>query len=182
MKPSTKYVRNYAGASLVAQMVKNMPAMQETQVQSLGGEDPLEKGMATHSSILAWRIPRTEEPGGLQSIGSQRVRHDWETHTHKDKIHTKFQSLIQNKNVKLWCRSSPFCRELVYAARGNWEHPALHRSWEFQILLLNLGWHLPGLQPHWQKEEFTLEFPTARTSLSLYRALSWTLSPLTILH
>ena len=50
--------------------------MQETQVQSLGQEDPLEKGMATHSSILAWRIPQTEEPGGLQSMGLQRVRHD----------------------------------------------------------------------------------------------------------
>ena len=50
--------------------------MQLTQVQSLGWEDPLEKGIATHSSILAWRIPRTEEPGGLQSMGSQRVRHD----------------------------------------------------------------------------------------------------------
>ena len=57
-------------------MVKNLPAMQETQVQSLGWEDPLEKGKATHSSILAWRIPRTEEPGRLQSIGSQRVGHD----------------------------------------------------------------------------------------------------------
>ena len=57
-------------------MVKNPPAMQETWVQSLGGEDPLEKGMATHSSILAWRIPWTEEPGGLQSMGLQRIRHD----------------------------------------------------------------------------------------------------------
>ena len=57
-------------------MVKNLPAMLETEVQSLGQEDPLEKGMATHSSILAWRIPWTEEPGGLQSRGSQRVRHD----------------------------------------------------------------------------------------------------------
>ena len=56
-------------------MVKNLPAMQETQVRSLG-ENPLEKEMATHSSILAWRIPRTEEPGRLQSMGSQRVRHD----------------------------------------------------------------------------------------------------------
>ena len=53
--------------------------MQETQVQSLGGEDPLEKEMATHSSILAWRIPGTEEPGGLQSMGLQRVRHDLAT-------------------------------------------------------------------------------------------------------
>ena len=57
-------------------MGKNLPAMQETQIQSLGQEDPLEKGMATHSSILAWKIPWTEKSGGLQSIGSQRVRHD----------------------------------------------------------------------------------------------------------
>ena len=61
---------------MVAQMVKNLPAMQEMQVQSLGWEDPLEKGMATHSSILAWRIPWTEEPGGPQSMWSQRVGHD----------------------------------------------------------------------------------------------------------
>ena len=57
----------------VAQTVKNLSAMQETWVRSLGGEDPLEKGMATHSSVLAWRIPWTEEPGRLQSVGSQRV-------------------------------------------------------------------------------------------------------------
>ena len=62
-------------AFLLAQTVKNLPTMQETQVQSLGQEDPLEKGMATHSSILAWKIPWTEEPGGLQSMGSQRVGH-----------------------------------------------------------------------------------------------------------
>ena len=60
----------------MAQMVKNLLAMQETWVQSLGQEDPLEKGMATHSSILAWSIPWTEESGGLQSMGSQRVGHD----------------------------------------------------------------------------------------------------------
>ena len=60
----------------MAQMVKNLHAMQETQVRSLGQEDPLEKGMATHSSILAWRIPWTEEPGGLQSMGLQKVEHD----------------------------------------------------------------------------------------------------------
>ena len=60
----------------MAQMVKNLPAKQETRVRSLGQEDPLEKGMATHSSILAWRIPWTEEPGGLPFMGSQRVGHD----------------------------------------------------------------------------------------------------------
>ena len=62
--------------SLVAQMVKRLPTMEETQVQSLGREDPLEKEMAPHSSILAWKIPWTEEPGRLQSMGSQRVGHD----------------------------------------------------------------------------------------------------------
>ena len=62
-------------SSLVTQMVKKLPVMQETGVRSLGHEDPLEKGMATHSSILAWRIPWTEEPDRLQSIGSHRVRH-----------------------------------------------------------------------------------------------------------
>ena len=64
------------GASLVAQSVKNLPAAQETWVQSLGWEDPLEKEMATHSSILAWKISWTEEAGGLQSMGSQRVGHN----------------------------------------------------------------------------------------------------------
>ena len=63
-------------ASLLAQTVKNLPAMRETWVRSLGWEDPLEEGMATHSSILAWRIPWIEEPGGLLSMGSQRVGHD----------------------------------------------------------------------------------------------------------
>ena len=66
-------------ASLVAQRIKCLPAMQETRVRSLGWEDPLEKEMATQSSILAWRIPWTEEPGGLQSTGWQRVGHDLAT-------------------------------------------------------------------------------------------------------
>ena len=64
---------------LVAQRLKRLPARWETWVQSLGQEDPLEKEIATHSSILAWRIPWMEEPGRLQSTGSQRVRHDWAT-------------------------------------------------------------------------------------------------------
>ena len=65
------------GASLVAQTVKNMPVVQETCVWSLGWEDPPEEGMASHCHILAWRIPWTEEPSRLQSMGSQRVRHNW---------------------------------------------------------------------------------------------------------
>ena len=65
----------------LAQSVKNLPAVQETRVRSLGQEDPLEKEMATHTSILAWKISWTEKPGGLQSVGSQRVEHDWVTNT-----------------------------------------------------------------------------------------------------
>ena len=70
----SKWAKDWA--SLVAQLVKNLPAVRETQVRSLGWEDPLEKEMATHSSILAWKISWTEEPRGLQSMGSQRVGHN----------------------------------------------------------------------------------------------------------
>ena len=66
----------YMPALTGGSVVKHLPAMQENRVRSLGGEDPLENGKATHSSILAWRTPWTEEPGGLQSMGSQRIRHD----------------------------------------------------------------------------------------------------------
>ena len=72
----------YRRGSLVAQMVKNPPAMQEAWVRSLGQKDPLEKGTATHSNILAWRIPCTEEPNELQSLASRRAEHDWVTNTH----------------------------------------------------------------------------------------------------
>ena len=78
------YIFSFIKSSLVAQMVKNLPAMQKKQencVRSLGQEDLLEKGMATHSSIHAWRIPWTEEPSRLQSMGSQRVRHNRVTFT-----------------------------------------------------------------------------------------------------
>ena len=75
------YWRIVNRASLVAQTVKNLPAMWETRIRSLGWKDSLEVGMATHSSVLAWRIPWTEEPGGLWSMGSQRVGYDWATNT-----------------------------------------------------------------------------------------------------
>ena len=83
-------------ASLVVQIVKNPPARWETWVWSLGWEDPLEKGTATHSSILAWKIPWTERPGGLQSMGSQRVRHDLATFTYNH-IYPYIYSHIQNE-------------------------------------------------------------------------------------
>ena len=70
------YPLQYSWASLMAQLVKNLPAMRKTWVQFLGWEDPLEGDMASHTSIISWRIPWTEEPGELQSMGSQRVTHD----------------------------------------------------------------------------------------------------------
>ena len=94
------------GASLVAQMVKNLPAMQETQVWSLGQEDPLEKGMATHSSILALENPWTEGPGGLQSLGLQRVGHDWsDFHINTETTNTLCSKMSSASNVgKSACR------------------------------------------------------------------------------
>ena len=79
--------------TLVAQTVKRLPAMQEIWVRSLGWEDLLEKEMATHSSILAWKIPWMEEPGRLQSIGSQRIRHDWVTSMKMDSISDQIYDL-----------------------------------------------------------------------------------------
>ena len=76
LSPESGHPLPVNGASLMAQPVKNLPAIKETQVKSLGREDPLEEGMATHYSALAWRIPGTEEPGRLQSTGSRRVGHD----------------------------------------------------------------------------------------------------------
>ena len=74
--PQNAFKEPYRQTFLVAQMVKNLPVIQETRIQSLGWEDPLEEGMASHSSSLVWRIPWTEEPGGLQSIESQRTGHN----------------------------------------------------------------------------------------------------------
>ena len=87
--------------SLVAQTVKRLPTMPETRVQSLGWEDPLEKEMATHSSSRAWKIPWTEKPGRLQSMGSQRVRHDWVTSLHL----TYLLYRINHYEIEIW----PFC-------------------------------------------------------------------------
>ena len=86
-KVGSKFNLQKTRASLVAQMVKCLPAMWETWVQSLGWEDPVEKEMATHSSTLAWNIPWTDEPDRLQSMGSQRVGHDWTTSlTHSNSL------------------------------------------------------------------------------------------------
>ena len=86
----------------MAQTVKNLPAMQETRVWFLGQEDPLEKGMATHSSVLAWRIPWTEEPSMLQSKGSQRVRRDWTTNIFSGRNTVHNVESLQSLGGRLW--------------------------------------------------------------------------------
>ena len=95
----------YVWASLEAQMVKNLLAMQETWVQFLGQEGPLEEKMATHSSILAWRIPWTEEPGGLQSMGWQRVESNWATNSfsiHMSVVLSPFVPSSPPLTVSIW--------------------------------------------------------------------------------
>ena len=111
--------------------VKNPPAMQEPremQVQSLGPEDPLEEGLATHSSILAWRIPRTEGPSGLQPIGSQRVGHDWSNlaRTHTDGLWA---------NYTKWNETEPI----------HWKDPNAGKDWRQEEKQTTedetVGWH-----------------------------------------
>ena len=95
---TTQYCRavilQFCRASLVAQRLKRLPGMWETRLQSLGQEGPLEMEMATHYSTLAWRIPRREEPGGLQSMGSQRVGHDWVT-----SLYPPIKNKLKNKEL-----------------------------------------------------------------------------------
>ena len=131
----------FQGASLVAQRLKCLPGMRETQVQSLGREDPLEKEMATHSSTLAWRIPWREEPGRLQSTGSQRVGQDWATSLSLSfkvdwfdllAVQGTLKSLLQYHNLKtsiLWC-SAFFMVQLsqpYYWKNHSFDYMDLHR-------------------------------------------------------
>ena len=104
--------------SLIAQLVKNLPPVQEMHVQSPGQEDPLEAGMATHSNIFAWRIPCTDEPGGLQPIGWQRVRHDWRDLAHMHAGTIIHQHPVETPETLCWLlteahRSSFYRREKV---------------------------------------------------------------------
>ena len=103
-------------------VVKNLPAMQETWVQSLGWEDSLEEGMATHCSILAWRIPWTEEPGGLQFRGSQRVWHDWSNWAHTWKWRRIKYDFIYTNGVVI-------CRAAVLFALRNRSSDKCYCTW-----------------------------------------------------
>ena len=115
-----KIVVPNSGASLVSQMVKNLISMQETQVWTLGQEDSLEKEMANHYSILAWRITWTEEPGGLPSMESQRVGHDWATNTHTH-THTHTQYLSHRVAVKSKWVSTYYALIPVFSKSKHWQ-------------------------------------------------------------
>ena len=133
--------------------------MWETQVQSLGREDPLEKEMATHSSILAWRIPWAEEPGRLQSTGSQRVRHDWATSLHFSSVHFTLQHLLDvpggfsGKNPAWQCERCKRCEFRSLGGEKLLEEnmathssiPAWRTSWtEEPVELCSIGWQRIG--------------------------------------
>ena len=141
-------------ASPVAQMVKNPPAMQETQVRSLGQEDPLEKGMATHYSILAWKIPWTEEPYGLQSMRLQGVGQDWVTNTFT------FPRQIQPS----WGQDPMQASKIVLGFMRNWIIYVQEASilevwqWKLQCLKQNLGEDLFSFRERNQPGTSTLYF------------------------
>ena len=116
-------------ASLVAQRLKHLPAMWETQVQSLGHEDPLEKEMAPHSSILAWRIPWTEEPGRLQSMGWQRVGHDWVTSLSLSVLSRCPVLQIWDK-MSLSQKTSPSSTWNIMHSLNNSSHHCYHFPWK----------------------------------------------------
>ena len=126
----------------VAQTVKNLPAMQETRVRFLGWEVPLEKGMAIHSSILTWRIPWTEKPGGLQSVGSQRVRHDWATNIH---THIGLPRWLSGKESACQCRRYRRCGFDPWVGKSPWR-----RKWQ------PIPVFLPGKIP-WTEEPGRLQ-------------------------
>ena len=113
--------------SLVTQLVKNPPAMRETWVRSLGWKSPLEKGMATHSSILAWRIPWTEEPGGrgLQSMGSHRIRHNWVI-KRTQHTHTQTQEAPTGKNSGMIWTSAKMVSAMGWNTMNCFTHTHTH--------------------------------------------------------
>ena len=120
-------------SSLLAQTVKNLPPMQDTWIWSLGWEDPLEKKMAIYSSILVCRIPWTEEPGGLQSIGSERVGHDWATNTASSHGQATSLSSLNSVNSSIDWKSSCICSELPVPS--NSDFTLIRGLWECEVLV-----------------------------------------------
>ena len=135
---------------------KNQSAMQETRVQSLGQEDPLEEGMATHSSILAWRIPWAEEPGELLSIGSKRVGHDWSDWAHTQKLteHCKSTLLQENKFTKeKWNPGN--LRTFLQNSKCRRQWSNVQDCGQTTLCMLSLWWRSENMVPHslWKEKK-----------------------------
>ena len=131
------------GASRVAQMAKNLPAVQEIPVQSLGQEGPLEKGTATHSSILTWRIPWTEETGWLHSMGSQRVEHDWLTEQQNNNNLDWLESLklIVALILLNWCYTDILGKNSQFSQMNlNWIRLAAFQLYRIFIIVGKMIW------------------------------------------
>ena len=126
-------------AFFVAQTVKNLPAMRMTLVRTLGQEDPLEKEMATHSNILAWRIPWTEDPGGLQSMGSQRVAHNWLANTFTLSLYL-YRIIIHSNLLFFWFVSPSLQRRSLVGCSpwGHWGSDTTERL-HFHFSLSSFG-------------------------------------------
>ena len=138
---------NLQWTSLVPQTIKNLTAMRKTLVRSVGQEDPLEKDMATHSTILAWRIPWTEEPGGLQSMGSQRVGHNWATSTFTFTLQLGLPGGASGKESTCQCR----CKRLGFNPRVR----KIPLQGEMAAHSSILAWEIP-----WTEEPNGLQFHT----------------------
>ena len=141
------FLLEHGWTSLVAQTVKNLPAVRETRDQSLGWEDPLEKGMATHSSILAWTILWTEEPGKLQSMSLQRVRHDWSdlAHTARGCFNVLRQFLPYGKVNQLYIRTCPLFSEFPsrsVTTEPQGEFSALHSRFLLVVYSIHSSAHV----------------------------------------
>ena len=146
----------------MAQRLKHLPAMRETWVRFLGREDPLEKEMATHSSILAWRTPWTEEPGGLQSTGSQRVGHDWATslslYNYKNSSsliwpsNHQYQKILPLHEV---CGQKPYILTHQKLAISVIRFPKFHSDFNFLVPLIN-GKQIGGFLNYYLKTAVSL--------------------------
>jgi len=127
-----------------SQMVKNLPAVQGIWVRSLGWDDPLKKEMSTHSSILAWRIPWTEESGRLQSMGLQRVRYNWATNTHMIIFKSTIEKVVLTICIllcKTFLELSHFCKTDTLYSLNNSPFPLHLSPWQppFYFLFLRVG-------------------------------------------
>ena len=168
----------------MAQRLKCLPAIQETRVRSLGREEPLEKEMATHCSILAWKVPRTEEPGGLQSMGSQRAGHDWATNTYTYTLVVSYWSNLTSISDSPTF-SQPSDEVMIWADFWNWASQV--KSWSDHVCPpLPLGILLPqdsvllGHQPgfYWPKHEVFWEVKphlphSVKALVSLFITYCW---------